>query len=82
MADGLTGFGFPQADFLGRAQQFQQAGAATFAQQRPAGPKEPEKTMGGALMTGASTAATGFAVGGPIGAGIGAVVGLAAYALS
>jgi hypothetical protein len=56
---------------------------------------EPEKTVGGGLLSGASMAAAGAvigpeiasavgtsALGGPIGLGIGAVVGLGAYLLS
>ena len=49
----------------------------------------PDKTVGGGLMAGAGTAASGAiigaqigAVGGPMGAAIGAGVGLAAYFLS
>lgn len=91
----MRGLGF---DHSGKAQQWVgQAGdiAAAFDRERPDPNAKPEKTAGGALVSGASMGMAGASAGSAIakgastgsaggwwGAAIGAIIGLGAYLLS
>ena len=64
--------------------QSSQGASQSYSKITPDISTKPEKTIGGALSSGAGAGVTGYMVSGgnPVGAGIGAVIGLAAYYLS